>query len=943
MFFAGTLAAIGLIVTTPRSAAFAGPAPFDLAGPTIEVKVTRGAVTLPIAAVPNLAVGDHLWVKADLPTSQSAHYLLVVAFLNGATNPPPKNWFYRCATWNDNCARDGLKVSVPADAQQVLLFLAPETGGDYRTLVNAVRGRPGAFVRTSQDLNQAALDRSRLEAYLQAIRSLDATDPSKLKYVAPLLARSLAIKVDDKCLDRMAPLQAPCLMQGQESLILNDGHSTSIVEALTSGPASDLAMEASYTPQLSYGFYSPYVASVLDIARLLDPFRTAHYQYIPALATARDDRLVLTLNTAPSFYNPKSVLVIALPAVEKSQFPPLHAVAPDETYCAQKTVLVLPVEGAPLVFSAAYAHGMSLQLTAGDGKSIDLPAQADAAQGGFLIDTSALEKAGLTDMATGKLRGQWGFETYEGPSFHLVATHAEVWQPVATNQNPLIVGRATTVHLQANNVSCLESIALKNPSGKDFKLDWRPVKPNEVEVQVPLENAQPGPVTLLVTQYGSALPQPVLLQAFAEGSHLEHFVLHAGDSDGVLQGSRLDEVANLNLGNARFLPDKLTSHDGSDELSMTVEEPVTLADLKADTSMIARITLKDGRTVKLDVSVAAARPRVSLLNKSVRPSPSSIDSNIQLAGQDELPQDATLIFSLRTHSPQRFLRDETIEVTTDDESYSTYLSFMNGGLTLEDASVAVATLIPEKAFGLSAFGPLKFRVAANGVTGEWQALATLVRLPVLKELHCPATPELACKLSGANLFLVDSVANDPHFTKPVHVPDGFPGLALPVPHPNDGTLYVKLRDDPKVIHRASLAAEQLPVSEDETARAETRHAATRPDAPADVPPGIPSRVPAVKPATSPVPAATAPAATAPAATAPAAAVPDATVPAAAMTPATIPARAPPTTSATAPSTGALLTPSPPAPPTATPATTPQAHAAASAALATPPEPAAANH
>ena len=33
-----------------------------------------------------------------------------------------------------------------------------------------------------------------------------------------------------------------------DALILNDGHSTSIVEALTSGPGSDLAMEASYTP-----------------------------------------------------------------------------------------------------------------------------------------------------------------------------------------------------------------------------------------------------------------------------------------------------------------------------------------------------------------------------------------------------------------------------------------------------------------------------------------------------------------------------------------------------------------------------------------------------------------------------------------------------------------------------------------------------------------------
>jgi hypothetical protein len=243
---------LGLILSLMGAIqARADPAPFDLAGPILEVKVTRGAKTLPVSEVPNLAAGDRLWIQADLPASQSAHYLMVAAFLRGSTNPPPESWFFRCTIWTGKCAHEGLTVTVPRDAQQVLLFLAPETGGDFKTLVNAVRGRPGAFVRASQDLNQATLDRGRLEIYLAAIRTLNRIDPAKLKDTAPLLARSLAIKMDEKCLDRKAELQAPCLMQGQNALILDDGHSTSIVEALTAGPASDLAMEASFTPQLS--------------------------------------------------------------------------------------------------------------------------------------------------------------------------------------------------------------------------------------------------------------------------------------------------------------------------------------------------------------------------------------------------------------------------------------------------------------------------------------------------------------------------------------------------------------------------------------------------------------------------------------------------------------------------------------------------------------------
>jgi hypothetical protein len=96
---------------------------------------------------------------------------------------------------------------------------------------------------------------------------------------------------------------------------------------------------------------------------------------------------------------------------------------------------------------------------------------------------------------------------------------------------------------------------------------------------------------------------------------------------------------------------------------------------------------------------------------------------------------------------------------------------------------------------------------------------------VLNDLKCPATRELACKLSGSSLFLVDSVSGNPQFDHAVQVPDGFPGYALPVPRPTDGTLYVKLRDDPSVVNATTLLAQQLPPSADELALAAARHAA----------------------------------------------------------------------------------------------------------------------
>jgi hypothetical protein len=816
-------------------AAHSAPAPFDLLGPELEVNVTRGGTTLPAAQVPNLSPGDQLWIKANLPKTQSAHYLMIAAFLSGSTNPPPENWFFPCKLWTGKCAAEGLTLAVPPGAQQVLLFLAPETGGDFRTVVGAVRGRPGAFVRTSQDLNQAALDRSRLERFLAAVRELNQGDPAKLKEAAPLLARSLAIKVEDKCLDRLPELQAPCLMQGQESLILNDGHSTSIVEALTSGPGADLAMEASYTPQLSYGYYSPYIASVLDLARIFDSFRTAQFQYIPALASQRGDKLQLTLNTAPSFHQPKSVLVVALPAVEQTQLPPLHAVDPKEIFCVRRSTLVLPVDGAPLAFSTAYAHHLVLSLTGRDGKSIELPAQADPVRGGYVIDTKALGSVSLGDTVHAQLKGFWGFDAYEGPVFRLINVHAKSWDLAAGDESALIVGRQDTIHLQADSVSCVDSIMLKDPGGKELKVDWKTTRPDEVEIKLPLQDAVPGAMTLLVTQYGAAQPEPVLLHTFADAGHFDGFSLHAGDIVGVLKGSRLDEVASLSLKNALFVPGELSSKHGVDELPLVAQEPQAAAALKAERTLAAKVTLKDGRTLTVPGSVEAARPAISLIGMSVQGSASSAASNIELADQSELPQDALLTFSVRSVSPAAFARDTGIEVATSDEGASVNLNLTNGGVMLENSQVAVVTLNPAKAFGGSAFGPLQFRVSSKGVAGDWLPLANLVRLPMLKDLKCPATAELACKLSGSNLFLIESVSNDPAFAQPVKVPDGFLGSALPVPHPKTGQLYVKLRDDPSVVNPTALMAQDIPPSAEEALRAPARSSALNHDQPAPAP------------------------------------------------------------------------------------------------------------
>src|SRR3954454_21514097 len=130
-----------LLLTTPFALAQTTAAAFDLAGPAVDLRVQRAGETLPISHVPNLLPGDRLWIHPQLPESQSTHYVMIVAFLRGATNPPPPTWFTKVETWVKSVREEGVFVTVPEEAEQALIFLAPETGGDFNTLRSAVRGK----------------------------------------------------------------------------------------------------------------------------------------------------------------------------------------------------------------------------------------------------------------------------------------------------------------------------------------------------------------------------------------------------------------------------------------------------------------------------------------------------------------------------------------------------------------------------------------------------------------------------------------------------------------------------------------------------------------------------------------------------------------------------------------------------------------------------------
>ncbi len=139
---------LALLCLLLPSRVLADDALFDLAGPKIDIRVTRGTTTLPIAEVSNLQTADRIWLKADLPEHQDNRLILVVAFLRGTTNEPPDTWFTRIDTWGSK-ATEGTVITVPDGAQQALLFLTPQRAEvSTRSAPLFEAGRGSSFVPT---------------------------------------------------------------------------------------------------------------------------------------------------------------------------------------------------------------------------------------------------------------------------------------------------------------------------------------------------------------------------------------------------------------------------------------------------------------------------------------------------------------------------------------------------------------------------------------------------------------------------------------------------------------------------------------------------------------------------------------------------------------------------------------------------------------------------
>jgi hypothetical protein len=498
---------------------------------------------------------------------------------------------------------------------------------------------------------------------------------------------------------------------------------------------------------------------------------------------------------------------------------------------------------------------------------------------------------------SGTIHGYWGFDAFDGPTLSVQQLDGKSWKLVGDTQ--LFAGKDNHLTLKGDGTACVQHIELTRGKDKDIDIAFKPAteggdqndgdgvldstkdaaaakekdqksdkagkdaKPakddaksdkepppaparlikNTLTLDVSLKTVQPGGYALGIRQYGGSSEQKVPLTAYSADISFDSLRIHAGDSTAVLSGKGLENVVSVEIADRTFTP-VAGVEDHAESLSLHADAAVS-----PKNGSEARVKLKDGRTLPVKVSAAAARPSLSLVSLKASPSEKQGTLAVTLSGKDDIPLHGKLTFIVRTSDV--FPRGESIEVATLDGSVHTNLSIASNTLILEDEHTAVATLDPLQAFGESAFGKLEMRpVAADGTTGDWIALGTLVRIPQITAIDCNASGATTCTVTGARLFLAQAFSGSRDFSAPTPVPSGFADDSFQAPLPADGsTLYLKLRDDPSAIASVTLPA---PLAQPAPAAAVNPAAPPKPGASSESGPETkPAASPDAKPAAGP--------------------------------------------------------------------------------------------
>jgi hypothetical protein len=505
----------------------------------------------------------------------------------------------------------------------------------------------------------------------------------------------------------------------------------------------------------------------------------------------------LKLNSPPSFYNPKSVIVIALPKIEPSRVPNLRLEDSTQSFCLASPSMSLPFRGAPSLFSTSFPHDLVIAFGPEE-SGVHIALVPDAYDGGLipanpipegLLDRFETKASDGSVTVQGRLEGRWGFDQLDGPTLNFQYSPGDDWKLVSSKA--FMAGEDVEVALRGRGTACIHQITISNSSDDSSPVQFDRASGNDnLVLHLPFKDRSAGTYSLAIAQHGTPAIAKVGITVYSNDIRIDKMLLGTGGS-AILLGQHLQKVVSVKVGDQTFVP----INAAPEERGLQLRAPHAPA---TDNAPSATVLLQNGGVMTVPVAVEEPGATLKVLSVDSTLVTPKAEIPIGLGSQRDIALHGILHFVVQSEGV--YPRGQDIEISTADDAVRTRISLSSGDLILQDDHTAVGAVDLDKAFGESAFGELRIRaIPSDGTVGNWVTLGRLVRRPHITAVRCTSVDVPTCMVEGSDLFLALAFSTTADFASPIPVPTGFDGsnFAIPMkPYPRTSTLYVRLRDDP---------------------------------------------------------------------------------------------------------------------------------------------------
>ncbi len=597
--------AIVTLLSFGSVAAAAAPAGFTILGASVNVRVTRGARTLPASFVPSLRKGDTIDISfprgVQFSTSPRWHLVVADLYQDYLKQPPT----FPIADADLSRLPPGHVWRVRYDGKATpIVFLVPEDGStrgrgipDARAAIAALANR-SLLLRTAALSADAAVKRSTMDRFLASLTKIRpaALGDAHARIAAATKSLFGADLTNASCFDSSLAqsTQYACAAQAIAGTYDAGGRVD-----VTSAVGSQLAANTA-----TYGMLMGTLYELLAKRHV-----AADYTFVPGVIHPGDKNTNVYVSEQPSYdasaNNPSTIVYFEIGSGTARAHPAYGAPA-TQPVCTDGSTLAftLPFDGSPVYFR-------SHELAIGRVHPAIVPLTYDPLEG----FTATLPQAALHGTLSVLVRSRWGFDHIVSPAISVVSPHAASWSLVDPHAVAVVTG-AEDATLRFTDAgagvgTCVQSVTLTDGLGNALPVASVTTSGNIVTVRLHAPNAGGATGSAVLHEADGIDSASVPFAIYPAMPVVTSATFYLPEGRLILKGTNLKYIATVTLdGHGIVFGNGSENDDGS--WAFTTASPAAYHEQWTHETMTATLTMQspDPRTTTFAADVLYA-PAIS--------------------------------------------------------------------------------------------------------------------------------------------------------------------------------------------------------------------------------------------------------------------------------------------------------------------------------------------